>query len=193
MTQVGLIRHGSTLWNKTGRVQGLTDNPLDEDGRREAQLLGKWLSGQQWDRIYASDLVRARETAEIIAAELGISKIEIDPRLREMNAGQIEGTTEEERLSKWGHGWKELELGLEAPDLGMERGAACITEIADRHKGESILIVSHGVLLYHSLRKLVPGLSNRMDLGNTAFTVLAREGGVWSCSLYNGNKHLNEF
>ncbi|ANS73807.1 phosphoglycerate kinase [Paenibacillus yonginensis] len=190
MTHVGLIRHGSTLWNKAGRVQGLTDNPLDEDGRREAKLLGQWLSSQQWDRIYASDLIRARETAEIIAGELGIKDIQVDPRLREMNAGQIEGTTEEERRSKWGLEWNKLELGLEAPDQGMERGSAVITEIADKHAGERILIVSHGVLLHHSLRKLVPGLADKMNLSNTAFTLLVRDNGNWVCSLYNGTEHL---
>ncbi|WP_138495502.1 histidine phosphatase family protein [Paenibacillus pinistramenti] len=192
MTQVGLIRHGSTIWNKSGRVQGLTDNPLDEDGRREARMLGLWLSGQKWDRIYSSDLLRARETAEIIAGELGIDKVETDPRLRELYAGQIEGTTEEERRSKWGTGWKSLDLGLEPPDTGMERGAACIAEIADRHEGEHILIVSHGVLLFHSLRKLVPGLADKMNLSNTAITVISREDGTWNCSIYNGTEHLME-
>jgi 2,3-bisphosphoglycerate-dependent phosphoglycerate mutase len=190
MTTVGLIRHGSTIWNKTGRVQGLTDNPLDEDGRREAKLLGQWLSGQSWDLIYASDLIRARETAEIIARQIGLHQVEIDPRLREMNAGLIEGTTEEERRIRWGSDWNKLELGLEAPDLGMERGAACIADIVDHHPGCNILIVSHGVLLHHSLRKLVPGLADKMGLHNTAITLLTRDEGEWTCPLYNGTEHL---
>lgn len=191
MTQIGLIRHGSTLWNKTGRVQGLTDNPLDEEGRGQAERLARHLSGQKWDRIYASDLVRARETAEIIAAKLGIGEIALDPCLREMNAGQIEGTTEEERRQKWGQDWKKLELGLEPPDVGMERGAACITEIARKHEGERILIVSHGILLRNSLRKLVPGLDPGPLLGNTAVTMLTFEDSVWSCELHNSTDHLS--
>lgn len=192
MAQIGLIRHGSTLWNKTGRVQGLTDNPLDEEGLQQAALLARKISGQSWDRIYASDLIRARQTAEIIAAELGIAEIKFDSRLREMDAGLIEGTTEEERRMKWGKDWKALDLGLEQPDAGMERGAACIAEIACKHPGERILIVSHGILLRNSLRKLVPELNVQPLLGNTAMTMLTFEGDVWTCELFNSTAHLEE-
>ncbi|WP_223068645.1 histidine phosphatase family protein [Paenibacillus caui] len=191
MTQIGLIRHGSTLWNKTGRVQGLTDNPLDEEGREQARLLAERLREEKWDRIYSSDLLRARETAEIIAARLGIKHIEYDSRLREMNAGLIEGTTEEERRQKWGNDWKKLELGQESPGSGMERGAECIAEIARKHAGGHILIVSHGVLLRQSLRKLVPEIGMDAALDNTAITVLHLEGDHWNCKMYNGTDHLN--
>lgn len=191
MTRIGLIRHGSTLWNKTGRVQGLTDNPLDEEGLEQAARLAENLSGERWDRIYASDLLRARQTAEIIAKRLGIAEITLDSRLQEMNAGLIEGTTEEERQQKWGKDWKKLELGLEPPDIGMERGAACIAEIARKHKGEHVLIVSHGILLRNSLRKLVPELSAEPLLGNTAITMLKLEDDIWTCELYNSTDHLS--
>lgn len=60
MTTIGLIRHGSTAWNKEGRVQGHTDNSLDAEGLQQAQLLAERLSTEQWDYIYSSDLLRAR-------------------------------------------------------------------------------------------------------------------------------------
>lgn len=72
MTRIGLIRHGSTAWNKEGRIQGHTDNPLDEEGLQQAEAIAERLSGEHWDYIYSSDLLRARQTAEVIAAKLGL-------------------------------------------------------------------------------------------------------------------------
>ena len=192
MTRIGLIRHGSTQWNKAGRAQGLTDLPLDEEGRDQARLLAEHLVQEKWDVICASDLSRAQETAEIIATRLGLPKVEIVPELREMNAGQIEGTTEEERRSKWGNNWNKLELGLEHPDVGADRGSRCIEQIAKQHEGRNVLIVSHGILLRNALSRLVPELCQEMLLTNTSITMLNFENNVWNCEFYNFAEHLNK-
>ncbi|MBT2291001.1 histidine phosphatase family protein [Paenibacillus albidus] len=191
MTTIGLIRHGSTYWNKEGRAQGHTDNTLDEEGLQQAAAIAERLSGEAWDLIYSSDLKRARQTAEIIALRLGLGIAGLLPGIREMNAGQIEGTTEKERLARWGSAWKILDLGLEAPEAAQLRGSRTIEEIAMKHPGQRILIVSHGAILRSSLRGLVPGMDLNELLKNTSITRITQTDGVWSCGLYNCVEHLH--
>ncbi|WP_410513807.1 histidine phosphatase family protein [Paenibacillus sp. BR2-3] len=190
MTKIGLIRHGSTFWNQEGRAQGHTDNSLDEEGRQQAAAIAERLSGEQWDYIYSSDLLRARQTAEIIAERLGIEIAGLVPGIREMNGGLIEGTTEADRIERWGTSWKSLDLGLESPEAARIRGSQAIMDIAAKHPGKNILIVSHGAILRHSLRELVPDLSVDEVLKNTSITRIAQLEDTWSCELYNCVEHL---
>src|SRR6187402_576406 len=133
MTRIALIRHGSTAWNKEGRMQGSTDIPLDEDGRIQAKKLGIRLSDEHWDVVYTSHLSRAHQTGEIIAAQLGITKIFQDDRLREVSGGLTEGTSEAERIVKWGAEWRQLELGMETELAVQNRGLAFIDDLLEEH------------------------------------------------------------
>ncbi|UHA73822.1 histidine phosphatase family protein [Paenibacillus sp. 481] len=189
MTRIGLIRHGSTNWNSEGRAQGLSDIALNEDGIQQAHALAQRLSEEQWDVVYASDLARAKVTAEIVAERLGLD-VQIDTRLREMSGGQIEGTTEQERLEKWGPQWRELDLGLESKQSGAERGIGCVEEIVSNHPGRNILIVTHGALLRSILHHLFPELQEADKINNTAITIISRPEQQWTCDLYNCNVHL---
>ncbi|QQZ63597.1 histidine phosphatase family protein [Paenibacillus sonchi] len=190
MTTIGLIRHGSTAWNKEGRIQGHTDNPLDEEGLQQAAAIAERLSGEQWDYIYSSDLLRAVQTAEVISKRLGIPVAGKVPGIREMNGGLIEGTTEDERVQRWGSGWKSMDMGLESDESGQQRGSRAIEEIAARHPGKRILIVSHGAILRSSLRKLVPGLDVSELLKNTSITQIVKDNSGWTCALYNCVAHM---
>lgn len=190
MTTIGLIRHGSTAWNKEGRVQGHTDNPLDADGFQQAVLLAERLSAEQWDYIYSSDLLRARQTAEVIAERLGLEVAGILPGIREMNAGLIEGTTEQDRVERWGSEWKTLDLGLECPEASEIRGSQAIEEIAEKHPGKNILVVSHGAILRNCLRRLIPELDGTVLLNNTSITRITKSDAGWTCDLYNCARHL---
>ncbi|ETT61980.1 MULTISPECIES: histidine phosphatase family protein [Paenibacillus] len=194
MTTIGLIRHGSTAWNKEGRVQGHTDNSLDAEGLQQAQLLAERLSTEQWDYIYSSDLLRARQTAEVIAERLGLEITGLVPGIREMYAGLIEGTTQQERIERWGTDWKTLDLGLETPEASELRGSEVIEEIAARHPGSHILIVSHGAILRSSLRRLLPELDGTVLLNNTSITRITKSesDGSWNCELYNCARHLEK-
>ncbi|WP_379135700.1 histidine phosphatase family protein [Paenibacillus sp. sgz500958] len=191
MTRIGLIRHGSTYWNKEGRAQGYTDNELDEEGKQQAEAIAERLSKEQWDVIYSSDLLRARQTAEIIAQRLGLPITGLVPGVREMNGGLIEGTTEQDRIERWGDSWRTLDLGLEKPEAGKLRGSRAIEEIAAKHPGKNILVVSHGAILRSTLRGLVPGLNVDELLKNTSITRIVRSGDGWSCELYNCVAHLS--
>ncbi|WP_054939139.1 histidine phosphatase family protein [Paenibacillus ihuae] len=190
MTTIGLIRHGSTLWNKEGRIQGHTDNPLDEEGLEQAAALAERLSTEKWDYIYSSDLLRARQTAEVIAARLGLSVAGWVPGIREMDGGLLEGTTEQELIERWGKEWRTLELGLEKNESGRLRGSRAIEEIAQRHPGRHVLVVSHGAILRSTLSGLVPELDVSVFLKNTSLTWLVYTGTTWTCELYNCVKHI---
>ncbi|WP_217589591.1 histidine phosphatase family protein [Lentibacillus saliphilus] len=190
MTKVGFVRHGITAWNKEGRAQGSSDIPLDEEGRQEAEKVAGRLCGEAWDVIYASDLLRAKETAESIAREIGHVELHFDTRLRERNGGQIEGTTEEERVLKWGTDWPMLDLGLETNESIVERGMACLNEIVEKHEGENILIVSHGAFIKRLLTHVISDIDHNSSLANTSVTcIVARDNG-WELDLFNCTKHL---
>jgi len=105
-----LALHGQTEWNRDGRVQGQLDSPLTEHGRRQAVTAARILGGQSLVpgtfEIVCSPLGRTRETARIIAAELGfdISAIRSDERLREVSLGQWDGHTRAEIEARWPEG-----------------------------------------------------------------------------------------
>src|SRR5438132_5986301 len=102
-----LALHGQTEWNRDGRVQGQLDSPLTEHGRRQAVTAARILGGQNLVsgtfEIVCSPLGRTRETARIIAAELGfdVSAIRSDERLREVSLGQWDGHTRAEIEARW--------------------------------------------------------------------------------------------
>ena len=89
---IWLLRHGSTEANVEGRFQGQLDYPLSEAGRREAKLLARRVSSAGLELLFSSDLQRAWETAQYIAAATGLKPI-ITPLLRECSWGVAEGLT----------------------------------------------------------------------------------------------------
>jgi broad specificity phosphatase PhoE len=135
VTTLLLVRHGETDWNAEGRLQGHTDRPLNDHGRRLAKTLAGRLAGEDIAAVYSSDLARARETAEIVADELGLPVV-TDPELRERNWGNWEGLTGPER--------DEVEYVGEAKDAHGKRVLRAVRRIAELHPGERIVVVTHG-------------------------------------------------
>ncbi|MFB6453925.1 histidine phosphatase family protein [Chitinophaga sp. Hz27] len=191
-TRIAIIRHGSTAWNKAGRLQGSSDIPLDEEGREQARRLGQRLIGEPWELIYSSHLDRAKETARIIATAIELTDIRQDDRLREASGGQIEGTTEAERIEQWGAEWKQLDLGVETTEAIVNRGMAFFNDLIAQHEGKNILIVSHGGFIRKLIGHLVPDAPHQTMLKNTAVTELLHSDNSWSCHLYNCVQHLEE-
>lgn len=189
MTILGLVRHGITDWNIEKRAQGHTDIPLNEEGRKQAEALAKRLSRESWDLIYSSDLGRARETAQAIA-NLKRIPVSIDPLLREVNLGQIEGMTYEEIVAKWGEDWRQLDLGIETKEQLGQRGLSTLNRIADEHPNLKILVVAHGGFIGTALKQLVPHFDTAALLNNTSLTRVNRQSSGWDCDLFNCTVHL---
>ena len=89
-----LIRHGQTVYNATGRMQGHLDTALSNAGEKQAEAAGRLLKNQGITRILASDLSRAKVTAELVGKQLGVD-VEVDARLRETHLGRSEEHTSE--------------------------------------------------------------------------------------------------
>ena len=127
MTTLLLVRHGETDWNAEGRLQGHTDRPLSDYGRGQARGLAEELEGEELEAIYASDLARARETAEIVGERLGLPVV-LDPDLREKDWGTWEGLTAVER--------DRVEFVGESTEAHQERMLRALRRIAERHPGD---------------------------------------------------------
>ncbi|NYF25509.1 histidine phosphatase family protein [Sporosarcina sp. JAI121] len=190
ITTFGFVRHGVTAWNKEGRAQGSTDVPLDADGIEMAEHVAARLSGEQWDIIYTSPLIRAAKTAEIIARSKPGLPLVADNRLRESGGGLIEGMTESERVEKWGHSWRKLELGFEPQEEIVSRGIEFIEEMNELHPDKRILVVSHGGFIGRLIKELVPHKDFGTDLENTSITIIKLQKERNLCELFNCVKHL---
>ena len=130
------VRHGETDWNAEGRLQGHTDRPLNDYGRRQARALAERLAGEEpVDAVYASDLARAKETAEIVGRRLGLPVV-VDPDLREKNWGSWEGLTGDERAA--------IELVGESTREHRDRVLRAVRRIVERHPGQRVVVVTHG-------------------------------------------------
>lgn len=90
-----LIRHGQTDWNVINRIQGQLDMPLNETGRKEASMCAQKLINLKLDEIVSSDLSRTKETTRIINESLSLP-VRFDPRLREVNCGDLQGVIAKE-------------------------------------------------------------------------------------------------
>lgn len=190
MTQIAIIRHGTTSWNKAGRLQGHSDIPLDEEGMMQALKLGQWLTRESWDLVYSSHLIRARQTAAIIAQELQINAVIEDSRIGEAGGGLIEGTTEAERLAKWGENWKQMDLGMETNASVLQRGNAFMRDLLAENPGKRILLITHGSFIRQMLDALLPEMHPTPPMKNTSLTKLQFTDPNWRCDLFNCVRHL---
>ncbi|WP_039042017.1 histidine phosphatase family protein [Sporosarcina sp. ZBG7A] len=192
MTTVGFVRHGVTAWNKQGRAQGSTDIPLDEEGIMMAERAAERFSADNWDAIYTSPWQRAKRTAELIGKQMTHTEVIEDKRLRERAGGLIEGTTEADRLAKWGPDWKQLDLQGETHDSVISRGMSFIQEMQQRYPDGRVLAVSHGGFIKRLLSELLPGTTYEESLGNTSLTIIKIGEDENLCELFNCTDHLHE-
>lgn len=175
-----LVRHGQTLWNQERRSQGLTDVELSPEGRGQAQRLAVALKGEPIGAIYASPLRRARDTAQAIAVEHDL-EVRLEPRLQEMNLGDMEGLTGEEMrarypdlLRQWGQDPAQVRLpGGETLTELQERVGAAIEDLLGHHRGQLVVAVSHNFAIITALCRaigleLVHFRRLRMETGATS-------------------------
>lgn len=191
-TRLVLVRHGQTTFNLEDRWQGsLSDEPLNETGRAQVRAVAERLTA--WSdpltALYASDLVRARESAEILAERLGLEPV-IEPALREMSHGEYEGLTKAEARARFPGEHAALEAdplhvtrpgGESYATLG-ERLWPAVERIVARHVGERVGLVSHGGPIRLILsRALDRPLTERAEFGveNASWFEVEAGGGRW--------------
>jgi 2,3-bisphosphoglycerate-dependent phosphoglycerate mutase len=150
VTTIVLVRHGETDWNRDRRFQGHADIPLNAAGLDQVRELGERLAGESFSIVYTSPLRRASESAELLAARLGV-EVQPSAALKEVDVGAWSGLTVHEvedrfpegfarwvewRCAGWSDGETYEELGRRVVDG--------LREIAEKHHGERVLAVTHG-------------------------------------------------
>jgi len=175
VTTIVLARHAETDWNRDGRFQGHADPPLNDAGRAQAAALAAALAGDGIAAVYSSDLRRAAETAEIVAARLGLP-VTRHAGLREIDVGSWSGLTRAQVERRFPEGfarWLQGEIGHdgETREQLAARVHAAVLEIASAHAGQRILVVTHGGAI-RALQRVVFG-EPLAALANCATTTFA--------------------
>jgi 2,3-bisphosphoglycerate-dependent phosphoglycerate mutase len=153
-TRFCIVRHGETDWNVERRIQGHVDIPLNALGRVQAEATANGLAGLVFAAAYSSDLARAWATAEIAARRLGLA-LAAEPGLRERHYGVFQGLTTAEAAERFPAAHArylardrdyDFEVGESLSGLAA-RVAVAVEALAERHRGQSVLLVSHGGVL----------------------------------------------
>lgn len=200
-TQVIVVRHGETAWNNEKRWQGHLDSPLTPNGLSQARALACRLAGEHFSALYSSDLGRAHQTAQIIAAATGHS-VNFDARLRERKLGIFQGLTSDE--IRVAHAEEYDVYRARDPDHRLpegeslrqqvERNFSCFEELAQRHLGESIVVVTHGGVLSGLLRRVLAiplEAPRRFAFANSSLNVFIFQEGDWMLQTWGDVSHLD--
>src|SRR5919109_1076697 len=195
-----IVRHGQTQWNLKLIRQGHLDSPLTDRGIAQAKALGQRLGQEKFTALYSSDLGRAVQTAEIISAASGRA-IVTDGRLRERNLGIFQGLSGDEIQRKFPEEYRlHRTLGADyiIPDgesvrQQVERNIICLSEIAEKHLGATIVVVTHGGVLSGLFRHTfsIPfSAPRRFEFMNASLNVFNYEEGTWFLQTWGDVSHL---
>ncbi len=189
MTELILLRHGETDWNRELRFQGHVDVGLNAIGLEQAQRLARRLAGESVHHLYASDLMRARQTAQPVAAQLSLSPVS-DPALREQNFGSVDGMSVDDIKAQHPQAWEGwlrfhedfcMPLGESTREFHA-RVMDAVYRVVAAHPGETLVVVTHGGVLdmiYRTARSLGLNGPRQSDIPNAGFNrVRVREGGI---------------
>lgn len=197
--QVFIVRHGETDYNLSWRWQGHLDIPLNRMGREQAQQVANALAPCGIQAIYSSDLLRALETAQIIAARIGLPQVRTDKRLRELHCGVFQGLTRSEitltyplEISHWDHN-DDYVIPTGESRLQVKARVADFWNYLMQHEtAERVAIVSHG----GSIRWLLNHLFDKAIIDgyhfvNTSVTMLERVVDTWQLLRAGDASHLD--
>src|SRR3954454_14944883 len=198
-----LLRHGRTEWNASGRVQGQMDSALDGIGRAQAEAAAVAVAPMRPDVIVTSDLSRALDTANAVAAEAGVDPA-VDERLREIYLGSWQGLTRTEARERFPEEYAAWQTGEDArrgdgetyAEVGA-RSAECVTEWLEKLGNGALLVaVTHGGTARAKIRTLLdmpPDTWWRLaPLGNCRWSMLSDIGRGWRLEEHNAGSPPEE-
>lgn len=202
LTRFCLVRHGETDWNTEHRLQGQLNTELNSTGLRQAHCLGQALAhaGQRFDAFYVSDLTRTRQTAQAITLLNGWSSI-TTKALRERHFGHFQGMTYPEAELSMPEDYRRFKSRdpAYAPQQGesldrfSQRVEAFFRAAAQRHPGQTLLVVSHGGVLdiAYRLANQVPLTQPRdFPIPNAALNWISHCNGQWRMERWADQSHL---
>ncbi len=152
--KIALVRHGQTEENFTGHLQGRQNHLLNDTGRRQCQRLKEKIKDKHFDICYMSPMLRTVETAMILIGDRVVTVP--DERLIERDMGELEGHPREEYNAYmfWDYDFNKQDFGVEPIQDLFHRCQEFLDYIVQKHKNESVLIVTHGAP-YRALRYLI--------------------------------------
>lgn len=202
--RICLVRHGETAWNAERRLQGHIDIPLNTTGLSQAEATARSLAraGLRFSALYSSDLERARQTAAAITRLHALPPTH-DARLRERHYGHFQGMTFDEAEARHPEHFRRFrgrDPHFALPDQGESlvglaaRVHAALEDIAGRHAGESVVVVTHGGVLdiVHRLATGQP-LETARDFAipNAALNWIEHSAGSWRLIAWADESHLH--
>ncbi len=194
VAELVLVRHGETAWNRDRRIQGQLDTALNDEGLRQARAVARRLAadarrdgaGGASPALVSSDLLRCRQTAEPIAASLGVP-LGLDPALRERHFGVYQGRTwtqilsdDADRAERWRARDPDLEVeGGESLRAFARRVGDALATLGAAHRGRTLVVVTHGGVLdvAHRLARGLPLEAPRdFEIANASLNRLRFDG-----------------
>jgi probable phosphoglycerate mutase len=200
LTRLIVVRHGETVWNFEDKLQGQMDSELTPLGIAQSQALAERLARCPIASLYSSDLGRARQTAECIAARTG-HEIRFESRLRERHLGIFQGRTWAEVQDLFPEDMARFlsnEVDYLVPEgesynQSSSRIVSCLEELARAHAGQQIGIVSHGAVLGAVLRHVLgisPKTPRRFRRLNGSWNAFTFDNGEWFLETWGDVSHL---
>lgn len=183
MARICLIRHGETDWNKEKRIQGRSDVPLNEEGISQVREVHDGIWKTKWDMIYSSPLQRATKTAAIINEQYEIP-LEIEEAFIEKSFGEVEGLAYDYVFSTYPD---EIYPKAETDEEVVKRVLDGLSVIAERHKDEDVLIVTHGAIIHALLAHfdVIPSGLKHIILHHLCMNKFILVDGEWKVESYN--------
>lgn len=199
-TMIVLARHGETTSNTAGRISTQAPgSPLTPAGREQAATLGRTLAQRRPSQVYSSHLIRAVDTARVVADVVGVTP-RTDPDLREIDAGELDGRCDpaayallDDVLDRWAHGDLDARVGVSG-----ENGHRLVARVdrlmrrwAHEHSGTTVVAIAHGgvieIAIPHIATNLPLGHRQRNHLPNGGVVELVAVGdGTITCTSWEG-------
>jgi probable phosphoglycerate mutase len=198
--RICFIRHGETDWNVAKRIQGQTDIPLNETGHGQALAMAFNAAHYNFSAIYSSDLSRAYDTAQMVAARRGLD-VKTVPHLRERHYGIFQGITADEGAKSFPEAYahyraRDLDYDFETGESlnrFAERVGIAIDNLTRHHSGQTIAAISHAGVLDIVYRKATGRpLHTPRDfvIPNCALNWFRFDGQGWHLDAWDDHHHL---